>query len=1292
MEKSLTHPQKVNLVTLRNPFDPKDRDICVIPYGYETLVEIAQTHLPQGISFAVSVNGRPVPEEYLSRVILSEGDYVVFAPRVGDGDAGQYLKMVAILVVAVALSYAFPYGMPLWQKAAISAIAMTAASITLNYLIPPPRPKIATMDALDGDASQVFSWNPQTVQQQGIPIPHAYGINRHYGNIIGAYLENEGDKQYLNVLISLAQGPFKRLWDFRINDQPVENMKGIEIHTRLGNLDQNPISFFANSKIEYPQSQKVAYGSPIVYTTIRDDFDGMEIDLSCPQGLWYANDRGGMDAHSIDVRVRAKPIGGEWETISRQAVIKNVLVSGGHWSLGYWVEDGESGSKEWVQAASGGAGVYDHYDGEWNATYRASWRWIQGEYYDAVTEMHDYFTLGGSAQAPVRKTIKYDHVGTAGKWKIEITKLSADQDSSRYGDDLYLTSVREVFYDGQTYPRRVLVGIRALATDQLSGSLRFSCLGEGRMVRVWDGESWSVDASHSAAWVLYDIFTQPVFDNSLAVQRYDGIDPSRFRLADFLELAGYLAESVPDGKGGTEERLTFNGVFDMAGSMWEAAMKICQEARCISVKFGTSIGLAIDKPATPVQLFTMGNIKAGSFKQFWLPQQERATEIEISFRDGEKDFARQSFLAYDKTAVKQMPPAAISLLGCTSASEAFRQAMYRLNGNKVLKRGVSFAADIDAVACTIGDVIYIQHDVPQWGWGNRIVSADANSITLDQEVTIEAGKSYRVLIRISADDSLAERTITNSPGTYSVLNVSSPFDPIPQKHDLYWFGWLTGESGTAKPFRVLDVSRAQELTVEITAIEYNETVFNSDEDEPVFETPQYSALKTVSPVLGLNAVERLLKEGGAIRSAIDVYFQRPSAATFDHAEIWYASREMGGMNSGWRFAGNNPSGYLRIENVSEGLIYTVKAISVSSLGQRENFDKAPLFSLFVYGKTALPADVAEMWFEASQGGVKLSWAPIEDVDLDFYRIKWHPDSGVGTWPAALAVADTKGTSLSLPAARDGIYFVKAVDTSGNESLNAKSVITTIPSILAWNVQEEMTHGPDWPGEMTGMVAVAGKLFLDAGGSFDDIDDIDAIEDWDFGLAEAPALGYYELLAVDLGSVQTCRSWGAVVFYPVDLDSLFDDIQDFDAVDNFDQTNIAGVGMRLQIALSQDGENWGDWQNFLVGDYTAQSFKFRLKAWSDFARRYVYAESLIFGIDMPDRIEKGDDVAVPDIGLPIVFVKPFMARPQVGIALQSANAGDTVRLTAQSETGFTVRILDSGGSGVARTIDWRAAGY
>ena len=43
------------------------------------------------------------------------------------------------------------------------------------------------------------------------------------------------------------------------------------------------------------QGAKVVAGSPVLRDTVGSDYNALEIMLICPNGLWYANDAGGLD-------------------------------------------------------------------------------------------------------------------------------------------------------------------------------------------------------------------------------------------------------------------------------------------------------------------------------------------------------------------------------------------------------------------------------------------------------------------------------------------------------------------------------------------------------------------------------------------------------------------------------------------------------------------------------------------------------------------------------------------------------------------------------------------------------------------------------------------------------------------------------------------------------------------------------------------------------------------------------------------------------------------------------------
>ncbi|WP_298434604.1 host specificity factor TipJ family phage tail protein [Geobacter sp.] len=1063
--------ERLQLITIKNPFDRRDRDISTVTVRRcLPLAELVRQHIPADLPVVVSLNGRMVPRNEWVVTYPAAGDQIVIMPEVQGGDTGKSILRAVIVIVATVVGavlgqyYLGPLIGSMMGGAVSAATAGTIGAaigagiggmiggFVANAVLPPPKATIPSIDSAGYDTSATYAWNPQNTQQQGLVIPRWYGTNRLYGNIIASYLESDGEKQYLNVLISLGMGPYKRLYDFQINDQPVDNLKGVEIHTRLGHLDQTPmIPNFNDTKTEYAVGVKIVNDSPYVYTTVGSSFDGLEVDVTFPQGLWYANDQGGLSPVSVDVRIEVKRQGdATWKALTSQVIQTQQQVLTGRWSAGCWVSDDSSlVPAVWLSLADGGSDPQAHYDGEpypppdegYYGEYGPYWRWITETVTETVSQTVDYVTITGSKTAAIRRTFKVGGL-SAGRYDIRITNLTADQTTTRYGDDMYLTAVREVLSDDFEYPRQVLVGIRALATDQLSGSLRFSCMADCALVRIWDGAAWTVDVSDDPAWVTWDQFTQPVFDNNLNVVRYDGMDPARLDLAKWKEWRDYTATLVPDGAGGQEKRITFNGGFDSEYSLWDAVMQVCQMGRAVPIWNGIHLTLAIDKPSAAVQLFTVGNIEIDSFEETFLPMADRASEIEIDFINSEKGPVRDKLTVIDPTSSNKTNRVSLQLIGCNKPSQAWRAGQYRLNCNKLLTRLVRWGVDIDAIACTVGDVVRVQHDVPQWGEGGRLVAASTNTVTLDKEITLAAGKSYSVMVRLS-DDTVVERGIANSAGTYDTLTVSAPFSTVPQPYDVYTFGEV---GKVVKELRLVGVEPAGDLKRILVGTDYNESIDAADYGEPVIPTVNVSALDVMPAVTDLHLEERLVKSpDGVINTLLAVSWKIPAASTYGKAEVWY---DVGG---GWVYAGDSPLGEL-IVPVLELRTYTVAVRTVNTVGQKMPLQNAPRATITTLGKQAPPADVAGFGVEIVRGQMRLFWDAVADADLAGYEIQMGTLGSV--WDAVgttVVITGYTGTTLYLPVSGAGRFdfLIKAIDTTRHYSANASStsIDVTVPRAI-----------------------------------------------------------------------------------------------------------------------------------------------------------------------------------------------------------------------------------------------------
>ena len=80
------------------------------------------------------------------------------------------------------------------------------------------------------------------------------------------------------------------------------------------------------------------------------------------------------------------------------------------------------------------------------------------------------------------------------------------------------------------------------------------------------------------------------------------------------------------------------------------------------------------------------------------------------------------------------------------------------------------------------------------------------------------------------------------------------------------------------------------------------------------------------------------------------------------------------------------------------------------------------------------------------------------------------------------------------------------------------------------------------------------------------------------------------------------------------------------------------------------------------------------------------------VDMPDKIQAEKDLTIDAAGTSVVFPAEFKVTPTIGVTVSDMATGDRLVLSGETATGFTWRVLDSGGSGVARTGNYIAKGY
>ncbi len=284
---------------------------------------------------------------------------------------------------------------------------------------------------------------------------------------------------------------------------------------------------------------------------------------------------------------------------------------------------------------------------------------------------------------------------------------------------------------GFTYPGEPLLGIKALASGQISGDLDVQVDAERSKVWVYTGSEWEKLDANNHAWAVYDILAQghvdhpayPTYDNINAEAIYGcGIDKDRLDYESFREWADNIDVL----------EYSLNIVFDTFMTAWDAILRICQEGRGMVYPVGAKIYAFTDKAADATQLFTMGNIHADTFVQRFMGATQKINMIETTFYDAERNYEKTTLATrtadWDSTDGPSIP-ISIILYGTTSVDQGWSIPRFLLRGNELLNNIISFGVDVDALAAQAGDVVEVQHDVLNAGRGGRIVSYAENLIS-----------------------------------------------------------------------------------------------------------------------------------------------------------------------------------------------------------------------------------------------------------------------------------------------------------------------------------------------------------------------------------------------------------------------------------------------------------------------------------------------------------------------------------------------------------------------------------
>lgn len=852
----------VNVIIVNNPFKPEQRDTKYLPFKQGKSISY---YFSAPGEWAYSVNGHEAAPD----TVVNDEDYIVVMPRVEGKFFGVLLSIgMAVFTGGIASGAIFGIQSLIWRSVIAMAVGMIG-NVIISKLTAPK------VDRSNSEQSNTYGWGgTETVTGQGYPLAVTYGRMKSAGLLLSRHVISDGEKQYLNLLYCAGEGELSKIEDIRINANPISNYKDVQVDIRKGTNDQTVIPNFNDNFAD----QSLNYELTESWNTQQvqgDACDAIELTVGFPNGLYYSNDSGGADRTSVTLKAEIRKVGDEsWQALP----LANQKGMAGHIKR------------------------------------RDAWNFIKSD--NSVTNTSDYAgRIEEATNNAFYRVFRFDNLEKA-RYEIRMRCSAKDGKSLRHVNKVYWVQLTQIIYDDFVHPGKALIGIKALATSQLSGTdPKVTWIQERSEVYVFNPyiNKYEAQPADNPAWAAYDLIhiCRKIGGEYIVFgQPHMRLDYNAFKAwADKCKTNGF----------------TFNYIYDTAMRLWDALKYPEAVGRGKVIPVGTRFTCVSDYQSTPVQLFTVANIKHGSFTEEFQGVEARANSVEISFLNKDKDYERDVIPVYGDTYDESdtlTNPAQVELMGCTSLEQAYKHGKHFLRCNKYEIRTVTIEAFTDAIACTVGDIVLIQHDIPEWGEGGRVVAVSGQTITLDKEVSVQPGKNYQLLIRSNSTDIVSTFNVVNVSGLNVIVREAIPVQP----DSVYAFGEV---SKSAKPFRVLAITKTlSEMTRKIQCMEYYPELYVSDDGTvPSIDYTNHGA----SDIQSVGLVSDVYGANGIMYSRIGVTWQLPRDGKVSNVVVNFRNTK----SDTWTYIGNYPASTntTTISDVLLGATYEVRVQAINELGQ-----------------------------------------------------------------------------------------------------------------------------------------------------------------------------------------------------------------------------------------------------------------------------------------------------------------------------------------------------------------------
>ena len=386
-----------------------------------------------------------------------------------------------------------------------------------------------------------------------------------------------------------------------------------------------------------------------------------------------------------------------------------------------------------------------------------------------------------------------------------------------------------------------------------------------------------------------------------------------------------------------------------------------------------------------------------------------------------------------------------------------------------------------------------------------------------------------------------------------------------------------------KEYRVTGITVLSNHEVSVQVQEYDATTYD------------YGTIQTVDYSVNTNLPDPLFVEPPSAPSVTETLYTVGTHLTVKAKAVvsWGASPDTNVANYEVSYKKSDWSDYAVIGTTTDTTIdvldvsagdYIFRVRATNRLGVRSAWASNVAT---MYGLTGNPDDVTGFTLANLGEFALLSWQPMTGNDnLDVlhgghYEVRFSGET-TPEWNNSYLVDESiAGTQTStVVPLRSGTYFIKAVDSSGNYSVNASSVDSDGAELVDYTTVGAVVEQPSFSGTKVNMTAASGTLYLDDGETDGE---------------------YYFNMGMDFTNVKAVRLQPEAAFEIVNrsnqIDSraeLIDSWFDFDGDDS-----TASGNLYFEIRTTNDDPNgspaWSDWQRLFTAVVECRAVEIKLVA-------------------------------------------------------------------------------------------------